>query len=216
MPLHALLIEDDTAIAAMLCTFLGAKDIKTTAVHNAQQAREVLQTQRFDAVILDIGLPDGDGLSLCGEIHTRYALPVIMSTAQRAIDTKLAALQGCAADYLTKPYDPRELLARLHLVLGRTPEQAEKVGAFHLDDVRKVIHQHQQRLNLTGAEYEILRLMIVRSGHVVSRTEIANSIESHRLESDVQSINVLISRIRKKIGADHIVTLRGLGYRFVP
>lgn len=212
-----LLIEDDQQIADLLQAFLEAEAIDVTVCFTTQSAKEMMRHKAYDAVILDLGLPDGSGLDLCGHIRSLYDVPIIMSTAQNAIDTKLSALTGGADDYLVKPYDPRELLARIHLILGRQPKTPENgVGSFLVDDERKQIVHHRQRLELTGAEYEILRLLIKRSGHVVTRTDIANSIESHRLESDIQSINVLISRIRKKIGPEHILTLRGLGYKFVP
>lgn len=215
MAFSVLLVEDDPVIAEMLGSFFRRESCESVCAADAAQAEAMLHARRFDAVVLDIDLPDGDGLALCKQIRTRHDSCIVMSTAYRDIDRKLEALTGGADDYITKPYDPRELLARIQLIL-RHREQPLRRLDFEIDDGAKRIYQRGEALKLTAAEYEILALFITRGQQVLSRYDIANSISAHRFESEPESINVLLSRLRKKIGAEHIVTLRGLGYKFVP
>lgn len=214
--MRVLLVEDDGTIAQMLCEFFDAHAVETVHAPDAATARALCKAEAFDAAVVDIDLPDGDGVALCGVIGAAQCCAVIMSTAYGDIVTKLSAFENGARDYLVKPYDPRELLARLKSLTAFEEPSRRSVGCFQEDADQKCIYRNGVRLGLTTTEYEILSVLLRRSGQVIPRMEIANSIEGHRFESDVQSINVLISRLRKKIGADHIVTLRNLGYKFVP
>lgn len=214
--MRVLLVEDDDAIAQMLCEFFAQHAVDAVHAPDAATASHFSMTESFDAAVVDIDLPDGDGIELCGVIGAAQRCAVIMSTAYGDIDTKLSAFGGGARDYLVKPYDPRELLARLQTLSGLDGKVPKCVGGFKDDAAQKCIYQHDRRIDLTTTEYEILSLLLRRKGQVVSRMDIATDIEGHRFESDIQSINVLISRLRKKIGTEHIVTLRNLGYKFVP
>lgn len=216
--ISVLLVEDDPVIASLLGDFFSQQGIGMILVESARGTIPALKKDSVDIIVMDIGLPDGDGLELCRAIRKQSDIPIIMSTASGAVDDKLIALKDGADDYLAKPYDPRELLARIYTILKRTQPATSSTHPFELDEAGRTILLNDSSLELTRAEYEILRLFLLHPGQVIPRENIANSIDAHRLESGVESINVLISRLRKKIETPeqrYIETLRGIGYRFV-
>ena len=221
--LRLLLIEDDVQMAELLMRFLQKEGMHVVHATRPSQAMTVLNIEPFDLVVLDLSLPEMDGLMLCRKIREINDVPIIISSARTDLEDKLTGLENGADDYLPKPYDPRELTARIKTVLRRkgggtqdTPEQASR---FRIDDASTQIFMDGEALKLTLAEYEILKLLINRPNRTISRADIANSIESHRFDSGVESINILVGRIRKKLDAEHfdtfIQTVRGVGYRFV-
>jgi two-component system OmpR family response regulator len=163
-----------------------------------------------------------DGLELCKKIRQISNIHIIISSARSALDDKLIGFENGADDYLPKPYNPKELLARIHSVLKRKNEKIKEEtfsSRFVINEERTQITFDNLVLKLTLAEYEILKLLIKHSHETVSRETIANSIDSHRFDSGVESINILIGRIRKKLNSENfdafIQTVRGIGYRFV-
>jgi len=217
-----LLIEDDEQMAELLRRFLVEQSLEVSHVIRPSQAIALLELEHFDLIILDLSLPEMDGLDLCVKIREITDIYIIISSARSDLDDKLVGFENGADDYLPKPYSPRELLARIKSIFKRdTFVKAETHPAkrFVLDETSTQISFDNEILKLTLAEYEILRLLIKRSGQTVSREEIANSIDSHRFDSGVESINILIGRIRKKLDPNKfdsfIQTVRGIGYRFV-
>lgn len=216
-----LLIEDDEQMADLLIRFLEEQQMKVSHVIRPSQALTILEIETFDLIILDLSLPEMDGLALCKKIRESSDIHIIISSARSELDDKLVGFDNGADDYLPKPYNPKELLARIKTILRRQGSQdiSENVQRFRVDETCTQIFFDHQALKLTLAEYEILKLLIKRANQTVSREEIANSIDSHRFDSGVESINILIGRIRKKLDATHfdtfIQTVRGIGYRFV-
>lgn len=215
----ALLIEDDTNIAELLVRFLESNNIAVHHEIKPSAAQNYLKHESVDVIILDLSLPEMDGLELCKKLKTYVAAPIIISSARSDITDKLQALDDGADDYLPKPYDPRELLARIKTVLKRYGKVADENSSFVIDDVGTRILFQGRELELTPAEYQILKLFIERAGQTIERSDLANSIDSHRFDSGIESINVLIGRLRKKIEPDttkptYIKTVRGIGYRF--
>lgn len=217
-----LLIEDDVQMAELLTRFLKKEGMRVSHVTRPSQAMTVLNVEPFDLIVLDLSLPEMDGLMLCRKIREFSDIPIIISSARTDLDDKLTGLENGADDYLPKPYDPRELMARIKTVLRRKgmPEEAsEPASRFRLEEDSTQIYFDGGALKLTLAEYEILKLLLRHPNRTISRADIANSIESHRFESGVESINILIGRIRKKLDPEHfdtfIQTVRGIGYRFV-
>ena len=217
-----LLIEDDKQMAELLERFLVEQELEVSHVIRPSQAISLLKLEKFDLIILDLSLPEMDGLDLCVKIRELTDIYIIISSARSDLDDKLVGFENGADDYLPKPYSPRELLARIKSAFKRdnflkieTVEQKR----FVVDEEATQIRFDFEILKLTLAEYEILKLLIKRTGQTVSREEIANSIDSHRFDSGVESINILIGRIRKKLDAEKydtfIQTVRGIGYRFV-
>ena len=217
-----LLIEDDEQMADLLSRFLGEQEMEVSHVTRPSQAMTILEVQPFDLIILDLSLPEMDGLELCRKIREITDIYIIISTARSDLDDKLIGFENGADDYLPKPYSPKELLARIKSMLkrqGNLQIEEQSISRFKVYEERTQIFFDEEALQLTLAEYEILRLLMKRNAQTVSREEIANSIDSHRFDSGVESINILIGRIRKKLDSKNydtfIQTVRGIGYRFV-
>jgi two-component system OmpR family response regulator len=220
-----LMIEDDKELAEILTEYLAGFNIKVTNYDNPELGLSALNLKKYKLVILDLSLPEMDGLEVCRLITSKHNVPVIISSARSDISDKVACLQMGADDYMPKPYDPRELAARIQTVLRRyaTPkEQTEQKeeSDFILDEEKMEILHQNSVLKLTPAEYGILRHFIKRKKHVVSREELINNVEVINYESSSKSIDVIIGRLRQKIEDDprnprHIISLRGIGYKFL-
>jgi len=173
--------------------------------------------------LLDLGLPEMDGLELCKILKERYPhMPVIISTARHDVSDKVVAFEIGADDYIAKPYDPRELVARIQMILKRYAHivEPDEDALFAVDPVKMQITQKGKVLDLTQAEYEIFALLLQKRHQVVSREFIAGSIDAMRWESSDRSIDVIVSRIRHKIGDDprdprFIRSIRGVGYKYI-
>jgi len=221
-PIKLLLIEDDQQMADLLSRFLEEQSMEVTHVTRPSQAMTILEVEKFDLIILDLSLPEMDGLDLCREIRKITDIHIIISSARSDLDDKLIGFENGADDYLPKPYSPKELLARIKSLLRRQEKSSDEISCqkrFKLHEEQTQIHLNNSPLPLTLAEYEILKLLMKRYGQTVSREEIANSIDAHRFDSGIESINILIGRIRKKLDPNKydtfIQTVRGIGYRFV-
>ena len=220
--IRLLLIEDDEQMADLLSRFLEEQEMEVSHVTRPSQAMTILEVEKFDLIILDLSLPEMDGLELCRKIREITDIYIIISTARSDLDDKLIGFENGADDYLPKPYSPKELLARIKSMLRRQGSQKieeQSNSRFKVFEERTQIVFDGEVLQLTLAEYEILKLLMKRRDQTVSREEIANSIDSHRFDSGVESINILIGRIRKKLDPKNfdtfIQTVRGIGYRFV-
>jgi len=166
-------------------------------------------------------LPDMDGLEVCKRLREYCDLPIIISSARSDLNDKVIGLELGADDYLPKPYEPRELVARIQSLLRRTQGKILHTAedSFRIDE--QGIFKSGEPLSLTRAEFELLSLLIKHSGHIISRDFIANNVPSIGWESSERSIDVLISRIRQKIESDPkhptlIRSVRGMGYQFTP
>jgi two-component system OmpR family response regulator len=220
--MEILIIEDDKKIAEFLFRYLSQYANITHLVYPLA-ALNFLEKQHFDIVILDLSLPQLDGLEVCRLIKSLSDAKIIISSARSNIDDKLYALENGADDYLPKPYDPRELYARIKLLYKRetsTPNIKNKRNSdFQIDTDLSIIKYQGEKLNLTKAEYEIMQLFINTPNKPFSRIDLAHNISAHRYDSGLQSISVLVGRLRKKIEKDYqnprfIVTVRGFGYKF--
>jgi two-component system OmpR family response regulator len=215
-----LMVEDDMVIAEFLEKFFDTVEYELVHATRPSQALNIIKKSSFDVIILDLTLPEIDGLDLCKQLNLQTTAPIIISSARSDINNKLVALEYGADDYLAKPYDPRELEARIKTVLKRTGKIAsDEDTAFVINEESSQIFHNHQALELTPAEHQILKMFLQNPNRSISRADIANSIESHRFESGIESINVLIGRIRKKIEKEPnkpqlLKTIRGIGYRF--
>ncbi|CAA6808443.1 MAG: DNA-binding response regulator [uncultured Sulfurovum sp.] len=216
--LKILMLEDDEVIANLLMRYL-AQYAKVTHKIQPLEALELLDEQKFDIIILDLTLPQLDGLEVCKLMRKVSNAKIIISSARSDINDKLFALENGADDYLPKPYDPRELYARIKLLHARQGGTEDKDSKFKLDTNACLIYKEGKALELTMAEYQIMQLFLENKAQAFSRADIANSVDSHRFDSGIESINVLIGRLRKKVERDYkhpeyIKTVRGLGYKF--
>jgi two-component system OmpR family response regulator len=214
-----LLVEDDLEFAELIVDFLASRSIEVEVEDDPFKAL-VLDLNKFDLVLLDLGLPGIDGLEVCKEFRAKSDIPIIISSARSSVSDKVTGLQIGADDYLPKPYDPDELYARIISILRRTQgfsKEPEKKD-FVIDEKSMDVIFKGHPLFLTNAEYEVFREIVKNDGNVVSKEQIlyaSPSIES----SDGKSLEMIISKVRQKIkqysSEKHIVALRGRGYRIV-
>ncbi len=220
--INILMIEDDIDISTLLSKFLEQYGMKVHSVETPKAALNALKLDHYDLIILDLTLPQMDGLELCKLIRKEYDIPIIISSARSDLTDKIIGLEYGADDYLPKPYEPRELVARIQTVLRRYRPTLQSEGSdFELDEGKMQIKFKGERLDLTTAEYEILRLFLLNPGTVLSRDYLANNAESISWESSERTIDVIVSRIRNKIGDNpknprYIHSIRGAGYKFTP
>ena len=220
--INILMIEDDIDISSLLTKFLAKYGMNVQSVETPKAALNTLQLNLYDLIILDLTLPRMDGLELCRLIRKDYDIPIIISSARSDLTDKIIGFECGADDYLPKPYEPRELVARIQTILRRyRPTLQNKGGDFELDEGKMQIRFKGELLELTTAEYEILRLFLLNSGTVLSRDYLANNADSISWESSERTIDVIISRIRNKIDDNpkqprYIHAIRGAGYKFTP
>lgn len=219
-----LIIEDDLELAEILKEFLEINDYIVKVTPEALGGIKALEDSVYDAIILDLTLPGMDGLEVCRKIRAVSDIPIIISSARSDIGDKIEAFELGANDYLPKPYNPRELLARLQSHIRRaSPQQTPLLplqhGEFLIDDFRHEILKNGTPLDLTRAEFEVLKYMISMNGGTISREEIIINTNAIDIDAGSKSVDVLISRLRVKIGDDaknprYIKSVRGVGYRF--
>jgi two-component system OmpR family response regulator len=180
-----------------------------------------VRINKYDALILDLTLPGMDGLEILKKIREFSDIPIIISSARSDLSDKVLGLELGADDYLPKPYDPKELEARLKAITRRSKQKEESKSDFMIYKNRKEIAYKGSILHLTPAEFEVLSFLIEHPNQPIDREELLYSCESLSENASEKTIDVIISRIRHKLGEDpkkpkHIVSVRGVGYKFVP
>jgi two-component system, OmpR family, phosphate regulon response regulator OmpR len=218
-----LLIEDDARLASMVADYLGEAGFRMSSTASGAEAAQLLKRDSFDAVILDLMLPDMDGLDLCRRIRAQSAIPVLMLTARGDPLDRVVGLELGADDYLPKPFEPRELLARLRAILRRSsstsPAELLRFGRLEIDRGARLVRIDGEPRAVTGFQYTLLVAMAERAGRVLSRETLLDLTRGQELEEFDRSIDVHISRLRAAIEDDprkprRILTLRGAGYVF--
>jgi two-component system, OmpR family, response regulator len=216
------MVEDDTELAGLLTDFLANYSMEVSNYATPKAFLEGVKNHAFDLAIIDLTLPQMDGLEVCKSVRAISELPFIISSARSDISDKLIGLERGADDYLPKPYDPRELVARIQTILRRHkhPLFIAESSRLELDEKKMSVTLDGRALELTVAEFEILKLLITTKGSVLSRDYIAENVSVMRWESGERSIDVVISRIRKKLGdnpktPEFIKSVKGAGYKFV-
>jgi two-component system OmpR family response regulator len=219
--IEVLVIEDDEEIIDILSSYLPQYGMKVVGYTNPLSALESLKLDNYDIIILDLSLPDMDGLEVCKIVSQKYNIPIIISTARSDVSDRVVGLEVGADDYLPKPYDIRELVARIQSLLRRVKGLKVNFDSiFKINEENMTISKESILLDLTLAEYEILKLFLDKKQIVLSREYIANNVNSVRWESTDKSIDVIISRIRQKINDNtkhpkYIKSIRGVGYKFI-
>lgn len=218
-----LMIEDDTELALILCDFLKRYNILVDTFEDPYLGISALNLKKYDLLILDLSLPGMDGLEICKEVRAKNDIPIIISSARSDLEDKIIGLELGADDYLPKPYEPKELYARIMSVLRRykkshLPHEETLTCKLVLKEEGRLILFEGVPLNLTPAEYEVLAHLIRKNNCVVSRAELLNNALSLDEENESRSLDVLVSRIRTKLGESSkepklIHSIRGIGYR---
>ena len=226
---HLLMIEDDTRLAAMVGEYLTQSGFTVTHMADGESGLAALQDKAVDLVILDLMLPDIDGLEVCRRIRALPGpvarVPVLMLTAKGDPMDRIIGLELGADDYLPKPFEPRELLARIRAVLrrhqpGAAPEaQLLRFGTLEMDRDARGVSVDGQPAELTSYQFDLLVTLAERAGRVLTRDQIMEAVRGRELEAFDRSIDVHMGRIRAAIEADvknpkRILTVRGVGYVF--
>jgi len=219
---RALLIEDDRRLATLLVEFLEQNGVSTTLAIDGGQALSALASDRFDILLVDIMLPGMDGLTLTKKIRERWSMPVIMVTARDEDTDKIVGLELGADDYLAKPFNPRELLARIRAVLRRAQGVVEEghftSGGLTIDFGAREVTVDGKRQALTTHEFELLCALAKNAGRVLSRERLLDLVKGAAADDAFdRSIDVHVSRLRQKIEPDprhprYVKTVRGAGY----
>lgn len=228
---HILVVEDDAEIRSMVSRFLAKHGCRVTATDGAPSMRRQLEAARIDLVILDIMLPGEDGLSICRRLRASSTLPIIMLTAADDPVARVVGLEMGADDYVAKPFDPHELLARIRAVLRRTatfPPGTEKrsgrmwFAGWQLDPLTRGLRNPSgAQVKLTSAEFDLLLSFCRHTQRTLTRDQLLDLTQGRGTEAISRSIDVLVSRIRSKIEEDprdpvFIKTVRAGGYIFTP
>ncbi|HPU54474.1 MAG TPA: response regulator transcription factor, partial [Burkholderiaceae bacterium] len=214
-----LMIEDDARLAAMVRSYLGDAGFEVVVADDAARGLRHLERQACDLVLLDLMLPDADGLDVCRRIRAGSAVPIIMVTAKGETTDRVVGLELGADDYLAKPFDPRELLARVRAVLRRRGDDAGKgnevmrFGRLEIDRASRQVRLDGHDLGLTARQHDLLVAMAERAGRVLSRDQLIDLVGANGGESIDRSIDVHIARIRAGIEDDphrprRIITVR--------
>ncbi|MGL4605671.1 MAG: response regulator [Iodobacter sp.] len=223
MSRHLLLIDDDQRLTAMLAEYLRQQGFSVDIADNGRDGLAALASRSFDALILDLMLPDADGLDLCRQIRQTHPLPILMLTARGDVTDRIVGLELGADDYLAKPFDARELLARLRAILRRqTPDEPNTLLTFSdiaIDPDARSVSVAGQFCNITSYQFDLLVCLARHAGKVMSREQIMDQVRGEALEAFDRSIDVHISKLRAALGDDpkaprRIITVRGVGYVF--
>jgi two-component system phosphate regulon response regulator OmpR len=219
---HILIIDDDERLCGMLQQYLGNAGYRVDARHTVASGLQALKQGGYDALVLDLMLPDGDGLDACRQLRAFSAIPVLMLTARGEAMDRILGLEMGADDYLPKPFEPRELLARLKAILRRGKSGSGDVlrfGRLEVDRAARLVRVEGKACEMTSYQFDLLLARAERPGRVMSREQLLDAVKGEPLEAFDRSIDVHISRIRAAIEDDpkhprRIITLRGAGYVF--
>jgi len=223
-----LVIDDEKNIRELIKFNLEAEDYKVITAATGKEGLELMDNS-FDLIVLDLMLPEIDGLTVCKKIRNSENynfIPIIMLTAKSEEVDKILGLEIGADDYMTKPFSPRELLARIKAIFRRVDDQDKKenkksekeiirAGKLELDQDRHEARKNGEPLQLTPKEFELLKYLLFNKNRVLTRDVLLEKIWGYTYSGDTRTVDVHIRRLRKKIGDGYITTVRGVGYKFV-
>jgi DNA-binding response OmpR family regulator len=219
-----LIIDDDARLGAMVSEYLGESGFRATVRETAADGLAALKAEPFDALVLDVMLPDVDGFELLRRVRAGSDVPILMLTARGEAADRVVGLELGADDYLPKPFSPRELLARLRAILRRRraasgPAAVLRYGRLEIDRGARMVRVDGEERPLTSYQFDLLVVLAEHSGRVLSRESLMDLVRGESLEAFDRSIDVHVSRIRSAIEDDpkkprRIITVRGAGYVF--
>ena len=223
---HILIVDDDTRICDLLEKFLSKNGYLVSAVHSAEQARQILASLEFDLIILDVMMPRESGIELTSHLREKNKTPIILLTAKGDAEDRILGLEAGADDYLPKPFEPMELLLRIKAVLRRTGEnliykdninQIISFGELSFDTERNELWDHQNLIYLTSSESKIMQIFSKSIGVPITRFDLIKALRTNGKPMNDRAIDVQITRLRRKIERNpkeprYLQTLRGIGY----
>ncbi|UVI28512.1 response regulator transcription factor [Paenibacillus spongiae] len=221
-----LVVDDEEKIRDVVVSYLKKDGFRTTEAATGNEAMHVLQNQAIDLVILDLMLPDMEGELVCQQIRRINSVPILMLTAKASENNRIKGLSIGADDYLTKPFDPREVVARVRAILRRTDDGhllADRLsfngGHLEIDSLKQLVFSHGEPIHLTPNEYKLLLALAKYPQRQFPREELVEKVLGYEFDGDIRTIDQHVKNIRLKIEADpknpqYIVTVYGSGYRF--
>jgi len=225
MDLHLLIVDDDQRIRELLQKYLMRNGFMVSIARDAAQAKRLLKGLAFDLIVLDIMMPEQNGLSLTRELRETIDTPILLLTARNEVEDRISGLEAGADDYLPKPFEPKELLLRIHAILRRMPDVAPpedtpkmlSLGATRYDVQKGELWEGDTQIRLTSTELELMRIFSKNIGQALSRIELVIQMGREDGNSQDRAIDVQITRLRKKIETNpkeprYLQTVRGSGY----
>ena len=222
---RVLIIDDDTRLNKLLSDYLKGFSFEVQSATHPEKGLKLLEKDSFDIVLLDVMLPGEDGFSVCQKIRRFSQIPIIMLTARGEITDRVVGLEIGADDYVAKPFEPREIVARIQAILRRSKAQPERNGLLLFDELQvdlvgQRIMLKGNEITLTTMEFAVLQLFVANAGQVIGRDQIVESIKGDEFEPFNRSVDILISRLRQKLGDDaqsprYLKTIWGRGYMFI-
>ena len=231
--IHLLIVDDDERIRGLLQKFLVRQGFWVTTARDGAHARRLLEGLEFDLIVMDVMMPGIDGITLTRELRTGTATPILLLTAKGETSDRIAGLEAGADDYLSKPFEPKELLLRINAILRRTPAKSEPkaprvlhLGPVRYDVDRGEMWQGDSLVRLTATEAALMRIFAARPGEAVSRTSLVEDLNrgngrGETGQAQERAVDVQITRLRRKFEADpkqprYLQTVRGAGYMLAP
>ena len=229
MDAHILIVDDDERIRGLLQKFLARNGFWVSAARDAAHARRLLEGLEFDLLVLDVMMPGEDGFSLTRDLRKRLQTPILLLTARGEAQDRITGLEAGADDYLSKPFEPKELLLRINAILRRVPRpeassevpKTLQMGAYRYDIARGELWQGADLIRLTSTEAALMRIFAACPHEPVSRTKLVEDLGRGQGQAQERAVDVQITRLRRKIESDpkaprYLQTVRGAGYMLAP
>lgn len=226
---HLLIVDDDERIRTLLQKFLMRNGFLVTAARDAAHARRILMGLDFDLIVLDVMMPGEDGLAFTRALREDTAVPILLLTAKGDTNNRIDGLEAGADDYLSKPFEPKELLLRINAILRRMPEthmdeispKVLTLGPIRYDMERGEMWQGEDLVRLTATEMQLMKIFSSNCNEALSRTKLVEELGRDRGQAQERAVDVQITRLRRKIEADpkqprYLQTVRGAGYMLAP
>lgn len=226
---HILIVDDDERIRVLLQKFLVRNGFLVSAARDAAHARRLLSGLEFDLIVLDVMMPGEDGISLCNDLRKKIGTPIMLLTAKGETSDRISGLEAGADDYLSKPFEPKELLLRINAILRRVPQAAPAVvlpktmtlGHLQYDVERGELWSGQDLVRLTATESQLMKIFTKVPGEPISRAKLVEELSRSGGQTQERAVDVQITRLRRKLEADpkqprYLQTVRGAGYMLQP
>jgi len=222
---HIMVVEDDESLAAWIADYLNSHGYEVSVATRGDDALELIKEDEPDLVVLDVMLPGLSGLQVCEQARKFYSSPILMLTAQSEEDDEIRGLETGADDFLPKPVKPKVLLARIKALLRREqpddPAHVIRIGGLYIDPTSRTLTLNEQDINLSSHEFDLLTLLASQAGTPLSREKLISQMRGIEYDGLDRSIDISISRLRKKLGdvasaPERIKTIRGKGYLLAP